>query len=255
MPVKFKYIFILLFIAAQVVAQKTIQGQAVWVSYTGQYKLSEKFGAHLEVQWRGDANFEQNQQNLFRIGGIYYFNNQITFSAGYGLIKTYKQSLNDFFTENRAWEQIQYNHNWFENKNTMSHRFRLEQRFVDNIVLNVDDEVVVEATNYQNRFRYLNRNLIHLFTFNNDRNKAYAIIQDEMFFNLGDNKVNSNFFDQNRFLVGFGINYENTIRLEIGYLNHFVTPSQGNYTMNHNISMGITHNLNYTSNKPKKTVN
>ena len=228
-------------------AQKIIHGQAVWVAYTGQYRFSDKIGTHLEVQWRGDANFEQNKQNLFRIGGMYYLNHQITLSAGYGLIKTFKPSLNDFFTENRAWEQIQYHHNWYENKNVMTHRFRLEQRFVDNIVLNTDDEVIVEATNYQNRLRYLNRNLLHLFKFNNNRNEAYAILQDELFFNFGANKINANFLDQNRFLVGFGINYENTIRLEVGYLNHLVTSSFGNNTMNHNVSMCITHNLDYTN--------
>jgi hypothetical protein len=249
MHLKYKIIFGLTFMLSTAFAQKTIHGQAVWVAYTGQYKFTKKFSTHLEVQWRGDANFEQNKQNLFRFGGIYHLNKKTTLSAGYGLIKTFKPSLNDFFTENRAWEQIQYNHNWNENKNTMSHRFRLEQRFVDNIVLNSDDDVVVEATNYQNRLRYLNRNLFHLFNFNNNRNKAYAILQDELFFNLGDNKLNANFFDQNRFLAGFGINYENTIRLEIGYLNHLITPSKGNDIMNHNISMSITHNLDYTNSK------
>lgn len=249
MQLKIKLVLLLIFMFSAALAQKTIHGQAVWVAYDGQYKLAKKFGAHLEVQWRGDANFEQNKQNVFRIGGMFYLNNQITLSAGYGLIKTYKQSLNDFFTENRAWEQIQYNHNWLENKNTMTHRFRLEQRFVDNVVLNNEDKVVVDATNYQNRLRYLNRNVFHLFKFNDDRNKAYAIVQDELFFNLGNNKVNANFFDQNRFLVGFGINYEDTIRLEIGYLNHFTTLNSGNNIMNHNISMSITHNLNYTNSK------
>ena len=193
--------------------------------------------------------FEQNRQNLFRFGGIYYLNKKTTLTAGYGLIKTFKPSVDDFFTENRAWEQIQFNHNWANDFNVMLHRFRLEQRFVDNIILNVDDEVVVEATNYQNRLRYLNRNTFHLFKFNNDRNKTYAILQDELFFNLGDNKINSNFFDQNRFLIGFGINYEDTIRLEMGYLNHLITPSSANDIMNHNISLSITHNLNYTSTK------
>ena len=77
----------------------------------------------------------------------------------------------------------------------------------------------------------------------------YAIVQDELFFNLGDNKVNANFFDLNRLLIGFGINYENTIRLEIGYLNHLVTPNSGNDKMNHNVAMSITHNLNYSNSK------
>lgn len=249
MKLKHQLSIVLLFIISISFAQKTIHGQAVWVAYNGQYKLTSKFGAHLEVQWRGDANFEQNRQNLFRIGGIYYLNNQITLSGGYALIKTYVPNLNDFFTENRAWEQIQFNHNWNENKNLMVHRFRLEQRFVENIVLNNSNKVVVEAINYQNRLRYLNRNTFHLFKFNNDRNKTYAILQDELFFTLGDNKVNTNFIDQNRLLIGFGINYEDTIRLEVGYLNHFTTPSSGNNIMNHNVSMSITHNLDYTNSK------
>ena len=246
---KFIIVLGLTFILSTAFAQKTIPGQANWLVYTGQYKLTNKFGAHLEVQWRGDTNFEQNRQNLFRIGGIYYLNNQITLSAGYGLIKTFKPSLTDFFTENRAWEQIQYNHKWFDNKNLMTQRFRLEQRFVDNIILNSDEEIVVEATNYQNRLRYLNRNLFHLFEFNTNRNKAYAILQDEFFFNLGYNKVNANFFDQNRLLIGFGINYEDNTRLEVGYLNHLVTPEIGNNIMNHNVSMSITHNLDFTNSK------
>lgn len=247
MHLKYKIVFGLTFMLTTVFAQKTIHGQANWLVYTGQYKLTNKLGAHLEVQWRGDANFEQNRQNLFRIGGIYYLNNQITLSVGYGLIKTFKPLLTDFFTENRAWEQIQYNHKWLDTKNLMTHRFRLEQRFVDNIILNSDEEIVVEATNYQNRLRYLNRNLFHLFEFNNNRNKAYAILQDEFFFNLGDNKVNANFFDQNRLLIGFGINYEDITRLEVGYLNHLVTPEIGNNIMNHNVSMSITHNLDFTN--------
>lgn len=251
MSFKHKLILASLFLVTQLFSQKTTQDQALWGAYTGQYKLSNQFGIHLEFQFRGDSNFEQNNQNLFRFGGIYYLNKKTTLTAGYGLIKTFKPSVDDFFTENRAWEQIQFHHNWHNDLNLMSHRFRLEQRFVDNLILNIDDEVVVEATNYQNRLRYLNRNTFHLFKFNNDRNKTYAIVQDEVFLNLGENKINSNFFDQNRLLVGFGINYEDTIRLEMGYLNHFITSSLGNDKMNHTVSLSITHNLNYTSNKPK----
>ena len=84
---------------------------------------------------------------------------------------------------------------------------------------------------------------------NTDLYKAYAILQDEFFLTLGDKKVNANFFEQNRLLIGFGINYEDTIRLEVGYLNHLVTPEIGNNIMNHNVSMSIIHNLNYTNSK------
>jgi hypothetical protein len=71
----------------------------------------------------------------------------------------------------------------------------------------------------------------------------YIVLQDEIFFTLGDNNINRNFIDQNRFFVGLGLNFKNTTRLEVGYLNHYVTSSIVNDFMYHTISFSVLQNL------------
>lgn len=221
-------------------SQKTVQNQRAWFAYIGQYKVSEKWGYHIEAQFRLDNQLQQNLQNLFRVGGIYYLSAKGHVSAGYALVNTFSLSQDKFFKENRLWEQYQLNQKWHDNKNTMTHRFRLEQRWVENLVADPD---VKNPTHYQNRLRYLNRNLFHLTNLRSEKEEIYAVVQDEIFLNLGDNKINSKFLDQNRFLIGVGLNYNNNIRLELGYMNHYITSSSGNDTMNHTVSVSLLQNL------------
>jgi hypothetical protein len=218
-------------------SQELKQNQRVWFAYTGQYKVSNHWGYHVEAQFRMDNQLKQNQQNLFRVGGIYYLSKSENIIGGYALVNTYNASLDEFFKENRFWEQYQVNKKWNDNKNTIIYRFRLEQRWVEQLAAESN------ATNYQNRFRYLNRNLFHLLNFNSTNEELYAILQNEVFLNVGDNKVNSKLIDQNRFLVGLGLNYNNNIRLELGYMNHFITSTSANNVMNHTISVSLLQNL------------
>ena len=225
-------------------AQKTTQDQSVWFAYAGQYKVSEKWGYHAEAQFRLDNELEQSLQNLYRVGAIYYLPKNQSLTAGYALVKTLNRSVDDYFSENRIWEQYQINKKWHSDKNTMIHRFRLEQRWVEELGL-IDDEVINLATNYQNRLRYLNRNLFQIMPLHKRDSEIYGILQSEVFFNLGDNKVNSKFFDQNRFLVGLGLNFENKTRFELGYMNHFITSSLSNNLMRHTVSVSLFHNLSF----------
>lgn len=230
-------IVLLLLIYNNCFSQKTVQDQRVWFAYTGQYKVFENWGCHIEAQFRLDNQLQQNLQNLFRIGGIYYLSKTKTISGGYALVNTYNASLAEFYRENRFWEQYQLNEKWNDNKNTIIHRFRLEQRLVEQLVTESN------ATNYQNRFRYLNRNLFHIANLRSSNEEVYAIVQDEIFLTLGNNVINSKVIDQNRFLIGLGLNYNNNTRLELGYMNQFVTSSAGNSVMNHTVSISLLQNL------------
>ena len=49
--------------------------------------------------------------------------------------------------------------------------------------------------------------------FKSGNEELYLVLQDEVFINLGTNKVNNQFIDQNRFHIGFGINYKKEIDL------------------------------------------
>jgi len=223
-------------------SQKTIENQRVWFSYTGQYKVSKKWGYHIEAQFRLDNELKQNLQNVFRVGGIYFLSSSKNISGGYALINTFSNTLDGYYRENRFWEQYQYNKKWHENKNTLIHRIRLEQRWVEGVGL-VDGNVSTLESNYQNRIRYLNRNLFHLGNLNSESEEVYLVVQNEIFLTLGNNKINENLIDQNRFLVGIGLNYNNNIRLEVGYMNQFVSSSFSNDVMNHTISVSLIQNL------------
>jgi hypothetical protein len=224
-------------------AQALTQNQRVWFAYSGQYKVSQNWGYHIEAQFRMDNQLEQNLQNLYRIGAVYFISPSKNVTSGYALINTFDGATERFFKENRLWEQFQYTKKWRENKNAMTHRLRLEQRWVGSIGM-VDGNPVSTGSNYQNRLRYLNRNLFHITNLKATDEEIYAVLQNEVFITVGDNKVNSNIFDQNRFLIGLGLNYNNHIRLEVGYMNHFVNANAKADVMNHTVSISLIQSLN-----------
>lgn len=236
-----KYLLIVV-VSAFGFAQEIDHNHVNWFAYVGQYNVSKKWGYHIEAQFRLDGQLNRSNQNLFRLGGFYNLNTKTTLAAGYGLINTLSPALNDYFSEDRIWEQLQHTQKWNDNKNFFINRFRLEQRFVDKIAM-VDGSVEKTATNYQNRLRYLNRNLFHVADFKSGNEELYIVLQDEAFVNLGDNKVNNKFFDQNRFLVGFGIHYKKSIRFEVAYMNQLINPQNGSDVMNHTFSLALFQNL------------
>jgi hypothetical protein len=210
------------------------------MAYTGQYKASPHWGYHMEAQFRMDNQLEQNLQNLFRIGAVYHFSEAKNITAGYALVNTYNATADDFFKENRLWEQYQVTKKW--SKDVLINRFRLEQRWVEQWSISEFDQVT-SNTVYQNRFRVLNRFLWHLIQLKSEKESLYLVLQNELFVTIGQNSVNSKVIDQNRFLVVFGLNYNNTIRLELGYLNHYITSTSSNDLMNHTISISLFHNI------------
>jgi len=81
-----KIVVLLLMVCSSCFSQKTVQNQRSWFAYLGQYKISEKWGVHLESQFRFDNQFEQNLQNVFRIGGIYFYRLKKIFTLGFALV-------------------------------------------------------------------------------------------------------------------------------------------------------------------------
>ena len=233
-------VILMLVISNTSFSQETIQNQRVWFAYTGQFKVSEKWGYHIEGQFRMDNELQQSFQNLFRIGGIYYLSNSKTVTGGYALVNTYSKSFDAYFKENRLWEQFQYSKKWHNEKHIFVNRFRLEQRWVEQLTTVINQ---VNTSNYQNRFRYLNRNLFHLTNLKSINGEIYAVLQNEVFLNLGDNEINNKLIDQNRFLVGLGFNYNNNVRLELGYLNNYINSSTSYDAMNHTVSVSLFQNL------------
>lgn len=220
-------------------AQNKTHHEGVWLAYAGQFKFSNRIGVHLEAQNRNYGLFETNIQNLYRAGLNFYVAPQTTVTVGYALVDTYNVGFKEYFKEDRIWEQLQFYHAAITENSSMLHRFRLEQRWVESLALN---EVV-----YQNRLRYMNRMLIHFAELKNEK-FIYGVVQDELFIPLGENKITTNFLDQNRLTLGAGINFNNKTRIELGYLNQFLNPFSDNEIMNHNLSFSVFQSLSLKKN-------
>ena len=235
------------------------QNSIGWYNYFGVFKLDDKFSLHTEYQLRRDNLITDKQQGLLRLGVNYQLNQKVQFRVGYAWIETYpygETPINGFgkdFTEHRIFEAVT-----LTDKISIvdvSHRFMLEQRWVGrytNAVLSNEDQFPL-----LNRFRYMLRIQIPLKGEAIVSNTPYLALYDELFIGFGEN-VNENVFDQNRLGVLLGYKFNNSVRIEAGYLNQIL--QLGREVNNRNVFQNnsgliVNTNLNFDLSKKNRTIN
>ncbi|MFS4491453.1 DUF2490 domain-containing protein [Maribacter sp. 2308TA10-17] len=185
-----------------------------WHMYFGTNKVSEKLSIHTEAQLRYYENGKNFNQLLLRTGLNYHINPNAIATFGYGYIST-DPTFEDFrafgdillddskISEHRIFEQ-------FILKNTVGqfkfeHRYRLEQRFIN------DKDFGDKDTQHRARYRLqVTLPLTDIFFLN---------LYDEIFLNLQDNV-----YGQNRLYGALGVNVTENLSVQAGYLkNHFPT--------------------------------
>ena len=259
-------LFLALMLSSKIFAQvplpqpapdKTVQNHQNWFTYFGQYKLSKNWGIHTDVQFRMDEKVQSAKQNLVRAGLIRYLAPSLNLTAGYAYINTQgtlqnlSGTFNFYATEHRIWEQFIYNHKP-ANLN-LTHRFRLEQRFVEKFRNAPHDGIKSEYV-YGNRVRYFNRTIFDLTKSPEAQNVFYFALQDEVFLNVASPDINKNTLDQNRFLAAIGVFHDKKTRLELGYMNQLSNPQNGPNVMNHIFHVSVLQTLDFSSNKMKTPV-
>ncbi|WP_228852752.1 DUF2490 domain-containing protein [Aegicerativicinus sediminis] len=174
-----------------------------WLIYIGNKKLNNKWNIHNEVQYRNYDAIGDLEQLLIRTGLGYNLtdsNNNILLGYGYILSENYigetdeKVSIN----EHRIFQQ--YTTNQYLWKVKLTHRYRFEQRFVE------DD--------FRMRFRYF---LSLQVPFNNKEGVTkyfYGSAYNEIFLN-----TESSVFDRNRVYAGLGYKVNSSLRFELGYMS------------------------------------
>ena len=247
-----KRIYLLLFCAliftqtfAQAPSNKTIQNHQNWFTYFGQYKFNSNWGAFADAQFRMDEDVKFAKQNVLRTGLYRNLNPKWQLAAGYAYVTTHNPTLNAYATEQRITEQVIYAHKL--GKLNMSHRLRLEQRFVERLSLGEDGTQVIGTTNYGNRIRYSYRTVFDLTKDPDKLNVFYVALQDEIFLNVASPEINKNFIDQNRFLLAFGINHDKKHRLELGYMNQLLHPYNKAKTMNHILQISVQQTIDFSA--------
>jgi hypothetical protein len=233
----FRTLLISILAAGSLAADDFDSNGNLWLNYVGDHPLfGSKWGLHLEAQVRRADFGDDWQQLLLRPGINYSLNPNTMLTAGYAWVNTWPYG--DFpsaheFPEHRFWEQLSYTHSWLGLDWT--HRFRLEQRRIAEMMEEADGDWRVGNWRYENRFRYMLRTSVPL---NSDKT-WYIALWDEVFFNFGNN-VFKNYFDQNRFFVGLGHKLSDTTRLEVGFMEQTLQKRGGEvWENNHTICVWL----------------
>lgn len=180
-----------------------------WLFLLNSTKFNEKWGMHLDIQVRSADNWGSVKNVLFRPGLTYYIDKKQNVTAGYLLASTDNGVTTSY--EQRIWEQYILTHKI--NSIFAAHRFRLEQRFLDQ-----------PNDNFTQRLRYFVRLIKPLQKTEPVFTKgAFLALQNEVFLNVQNKElINNSLFDQNRLYLAAGYRFSKKIDLEAGYLHQAV---------------------------------
>lgn len=230
-----KTFILFLILSSATLAKAQTNQQSGWFYWLGSFKLKDKFSAHFDLQLRSADDWEQIQTLILRPGLTYNFNSKQNATLGYALIGTFLkvEGGNANRTEHRIWQQFIQTHKI--SKAFATHRFRLEQRFI---------EGSGQSNLFSQRLRYFARFVVPLVKYDGTFARGpYLALQNEAFFHLQNkDKLNGSFFDQNRAYVAAGIRLSKKVDLEAGYLNQYSKGIAAN-TTNNVIQLGILSRL------------
>ena len=174
-----------------------------WLAYFGNKKINSKWNLHHEVQYRNYNVVGDLEQLLLRAGIGYSLTDNSNLLAGYGFIQSqnYLDNVDEKVnsSEHRIYQQFITLQSIDRIK--VQHRYRFEQRWVDN-------------DSFRLRFRYFLSLNIPINNADIIDNTWYGSIYNEIFINN-----NENIFDRNRLYFGLGYKLNKLIKFEVGYMN------------------------------------
>ena len=178
-----------------------------------------QWGVQGDIQNRNFNSFGDLEQLLLRSGLTYKpQNTNIKFTLGYGHITTGTYGDTESTThESRIYQEalypVKFGKRFFTN-----HRFRYEQRFIEN-------------QDFRTRYRYnlflnipLNRDIM-------DKNTLYLAFYNELFIN-GERNIGNNkkveFFDRNRLYTALGYFIKKQLKVQLGMMTQLTNSIEKN---------------------------
>lgn len=207
------------------------------------HKISSRFTAGFDSQFRTTDKFEQMQSFLLRPALHYTLFKNITVTAGYNytMNKRKVNTVSGFLPEHGLWQQFMHSFKW--RRGITSNRFRFEERFLP-VAGVVNNKLHISQYKTSYRLRYALRNMIPLtknaaaFT-----NGYYLIVQDEVFLNTGDqSNTNKKTFDQNRVTGALGYRFASQMNVEAGFMYQKVQ-SRTSFSNNHVAQLTVSKRL------------
>ena len=221
-------------------ARTTVANQNAWLVYLGDHALSpgSRTSIHLESQVRrGDLGADW-QQLLLRVGLTRTLSPGVRATGGYAFVRTHpygEAPVRAMFPEHRTWQQLALGHG--AGPLSMSHRYRLEQRWI--AMMNLAEPTQVASWRYANRFRYMARASLPVAGQANRAGHTYLAGSGELFTSFG-RDVQLNVFDQSRLAVAVGRHVTPSLRVEAGYLQQYILKGGGrDAERNHTVQFAI----------------
>ncbi|WP_299766549.1 DUF2490 domain-containing protein [uncultured Dokdonia sp.] len=194
---------VLVLMTASTYAQNNGEDElGAWYMLFTNNRVSEKLSIHAEVQYRNYEFADNFNQLLLRTALNYHISDKAMASFGYGFISTDptfpEPEGEENISEHRIYQQFVLRNS--VGKLKFSHRYRLEQRFIDN---------PLSGNDTQHRARYFLRLTYPL------SDKWFLTAYDEVFINL-----QNEFFGQNRLYGALGYNFSDKLSTQVGYLKN-----------------------------------
>lgn len=197
----------------------------VWLGYFNQSRFSKHWGSWTDLHLRTKENFFDNySQSIIRLGLTYYIDNTTKLTAGYARVFLFPGDNHKAITqtEHRPWQQLQW-HTSFS-KTRLMQWIRLEERFRRKIK---NDSTLADGYNFNWRLRYNIWYEVPLYKNGLKPGSISFIANDELHINFG-KEIVYNYFDQNRFFLGFKYQVSPSGNIQFGYMNLFQQLGAGN---------------------------
>jgi hypothetical protein len=207
-----------------------------WLAMFNTFKTGKRTSIHNDIQWRSSDEFQHTQTFLFRTGLNFQIKKNILITGGYAFIHNRRTTgiASGYLPEHRIWEQLVLTHKL--KTALVSHRFRLEQRFISSSIVQ-GNSIKKDGTVYANRFRYFIRDVLPFKKQATFKKGVFVALQNEVFLNIGNTaNVNGQLFDQNRLYLAVGYRLSPSFDLETGYLNQY-SEGPNSSTNNHVIQL------------------
>ncbi|PWK17024.1 uncharacterized protein DUF2490 [Arcicella aurantiaca] len=225
-------IFTFLF-SCQLFGQANITNQNLyWTRYYNQLSLNSKWTWHNEIDMRRFA--DNSRLHHLIIHSHLHYKVAPNFDVAAGI--TYSQQSPQFsdatstlvVPEIRPFQEINQSQT-LGKRVTLSHRFRLDERFIRKN--NGTD--LLEGSDFNFRFRYRPQLVINLSKSDN-KTPVNLKVADELMLNFG-GEILYNHFDQNRVYAGFEKVLSKNFSVEMGYLHWFQQRNTGKDFFDRNI--------------------
>lgn len=202
-----------------------------WFMFLNNTKFNKKWGLQFDLQVRSSDDWKSVRNTLVRPAVQYFINDKNNVALGYLWQTTQNQligSSNNVMHEHRIFEQYIYTHKL--SSILATHRFRVEQRFIER----PNEDVFAQ------RFRYFFRFIQPLVKAETGFTKGpFVALQNEVFLNIQNKeKINNSVFDQNRLYLAAGYRFSKKFDVEAGYMNQAVK-NTSNHTNNNIIQLAV----------------